>query len=43
MRWLYADPSNPAEAAHVQEKLAAIDGWWQAFQAKSADLQKIFK
>jgi hypothetical protein len=43
MRWLYADPRNPEEAAFVKEKLAAIDRWWQAFQGQASHLEKIFK
>lgn len=43
MRWLYADPNHPEEAANVQEKIAAIDRWWQAFQANLGDIAKVFK
>jgi hypothetical protein len=43
MRWLFADPHNPDEAAQVREKLAAIDRWWQAFQAKASDFEALFK
>ena len=42
MRWYFADPANPEEAAYKQRTLAAIDRWWQAFQAKSSDLSKLF-
>src|SRR5437773_4843875 len=43
MRWLFADPRNPQEAEHVRRKLAAIDGWWQAFQSKASDIDALFK
>jgi hypothetical protein len=43
MRWLFADPHNPDEAAQVREKLAAIDRWWQAFQAKASEFEALFK
>src|SRR5438270_6736502 len=42
MRWLFADPNNAEEAAYVKETVAAIDGWWQAFQAKASDIDKVF-
>src|SRR5262245_55707020 len=42
MRWLFADPSNSEEAALVRQTLAAIDRWWQAFQAKASDLEALF-
>lgn len=40
MRWLYADPTSPTEAAYVQETIAAIDRWWQAFQGHAGDIAK---
>jgi len=43
MRWLFADPNQPEEAAHVREKIAAIDRWWQAFQANQSDIEKLHK
>src|SRR5262245_58827372 len=43
MRWLFADPSRPEEAAHVRQTLAAIDRWWQAFQAKASDIEALFE
>jgi len=43
MRWLFADPHNPDEAAQVRERLAAIDRWWQAFQAKACDFKALFE
>ena len=43
MRWLFADPHNPTEAAHVKQTVAAIDSWWQAFQSKTSDLESLFK
>src|SRR5262245_38612685 len=43
MRWLYADPNNPEEAASVREKIAAIDHWWQAFQKKQSSIEGLFK
>jgi len=43
MRWLYADPGNPEEAARVREKIAAIDGWWQSFQKKQTSIEGLFK
>jgi hypothetical protein len=42
MRWLFADPKNPEEAARVQRMLTAIDHWWRAFQAKAGDLEALF-
>jgi len=42
MRWLFADPKNPEEAAHVRQTLSAIDRWWQSFQAKTSDLEALF-
>jgi hypothetical protein len=38
MRWLFADPQNPEEAAYLQRTLAAIDAWWQAFQQNASRL-----
>lgn len=38
MRWLFADPQNPHEAAYVQRTLEAIDAWWQAFQENASRL-----
>lgn len=43
MRWLYADPHNPAEAAYVKETVAAIDNWWQEFQDKREKIEKAFE
>src|SRR6267142_1458687 len=43
MRWLFADPNNADEAAHVRATVAAIDRWWQAFQSKQSDLEALFK
>jgi hypothetical protein len=42
MRWQFADPTNEEEAACVKEKVAAIDRWWQAFQSKASDIDKVF-
>jgi hypothetical protein len=42
MRWYFADPANPRETAEKQRTLAAIDRWWQAFQARSTDLSRLF-
>ena len=42
MRWLFADPNNAEEAAYVKETVAAIDHWWQAFQSKATDIDKVF-
>jgi hypothetical protein len=42
MRWYFADPNNPEEAAYKQRTMAAIDRWWQAFQATAADLSRVF-
>ncbi|HEX5105832.1 MAG TPA: hypothetical protein VFV87_18570 [Pirellulaceae bacterium] len=42
MRWYFADPANPLEAAHKQRTTAAMDRWWQAFQAKAKDLSALF-
>lgn len=42
MRWKYADLRNPIEAAEVQRVYRAIDQWWDAFQAKTDDLQDLF-
>src|SRR4051812_21416577 len=43
MRWLFADPHNPDEAAHVNQTVAAIDHWWQEFQAKLEKIENAFK
>jgi len=43
MRWLFADPTNADEAAHLKRTVAAIDHWWQAFQAKAKDIDKMFR
>jgi len=43
MRWLFADPHNAEEAAFVNQTIAAIDGWWQAFQAKASDIERLFQ
>src|SRR5262245_16089042 len=43
MRWLFADPKNPEEAGYVNEKVAAIDHWWQEFQAKIEKIEGAFK
>jgi hypothetical protein len=43
MRWRFADPNCPEEAAYVRGKLAAIDHWWRAFQSKTSDLEALFK
>src|SRR6476660_9280876 len=42
MRWLFADPNHADEAACVKETIAAIDRWWQAFQSKASDIDKVF-
>src|SRR6187401_3100882 len=42
MRWYFADPANPHEAAEKQRTLMAIDRWWQAYQAKANDLSRLF-
>src|SRR5262245_53736410 len=42
MRWLFADPNNAEEARQVREKVAAIDRWWEVFQAKRESLEKLF-
>jgi len=43
MRWQFADPTNAEEAAYVKETVAAIDRWWQAFQSKTTDIDRLFK
>ena len=43
MRWLFADPHNPDEAAYVKATVAAIDHWWQEFQAKLEKIENAFK
>lgn len=43
MRWLFADPNNPDEAAHVRATVAKIDDWWKAFQSKRANIEGLFK
>jgi len=43
MRWLFADPNHADEAAYVKETVAAIDRWWQAFQSKTTDIDKLFQ
>jgi hypothetical protein len=43
MRWLFADPHDPDEAAYVNETVAAIDHWWQEFQAKLEKIENAFK
>src|SRR5437762_2202789 len=43
MRWLFADPGNEAEAAHVRSIVTAIDHWWKAFQAKQSSIEGLFK
>lgn len=43
MRWLYADPHNPEEAAYVQQTVAAIDNWWQEFQDKREKIERAFE
>ena len=43
MRWLFADPNHSDEAAHVREKIAAIDQWWQSFQSQQTNIEKLFK
>jgi hypothetical protein len=42
MRWLFADPNQPEEAANVRDKIAAIDRWWQSFQAQQTNIEKLF-
>ncbi|HEY2415438.1 MAG TPA: hypothetical protein VGI40_24560 [Pirellulaceae bacterium] len=43
MRWLFADPHDPDEAAYVNETIAAIDHWWEEFQAKLEKIENAFK
>jgi hypothetical protein len=43
MRWLFADPNNAEEGAYVRETVAAIDRWWEAFGAKTAELEEVFQ
>jgi hypothetical protein len=43
MRWLFADPHDPEEAAYVNETIAAIDHWWHEFQAKMEKIENAFK
>ncbi len=43
MRWLFADPNNPDEAAHVKQTIAAIDHWWQEFQDKQEKIENAYK
>jgi hypothetical protein len=42
MRWYFADPANPREAAEKQRVLAGMDRWWQAFQTRASDLSRLF-
>lgn len=42
MRWIFADPANPAEMAHRNRTFGAIDAWWRAFQSKASDLDALF-
>jgi hypothetical protein len=41
MRWLFADPTNADEAAHVRETIEKIDQWWQSFQAKQSNIEGV--
>lgn len=43
MRWLFADPHHPEEAACIQQKLAAIDAWWQQFQEHAHRFEAYFE
>jgi hypothetical protein len=42
MRWLYFDSSNPGEAAAHAAVVHKIDQWWNAFAAKTEDLDDLF-
>jgi hypothetical protein len=42
MRWHFADPAIPHEAAYKQQKLAAIANWWRAFQANATNVSAVF-
>ena len=42
MRWLYFDASNQHEAAGHAAVVQRIDAWWNAFAAKTGDLDDLF-
>ncbi|QDU30902.1 hypothetical protein ETAA8_60510 [Anatilimnocola aggregata] len=42
MRWLLADPQNPADREWQQQVVAATDRWWQAFQANAPAISQSF-
>lgn len=42
MRWLYFDPGNSQEAAEHAAVIHQIDAWWNAFAAKTGDLDDLF-
>jgi hypothetical protein len=42
MRWILADPNNPAEQQHKQQVAAATQRWWQAFQANAPNISATF-
>ena len=43
MRWLFADPAQPEEAAAVRAKVSAIDHWWNEFRANQEKLENYLK
>ena len=42
MRWILADPNNPAEQQHKQQVATATDRWWRAFQANATNISASF-
>lgn len=42
MRWLFIDTADQAQSARKQAVLARIDHWWQAFQAKTGEIDALF-
>lgn len=42
MRWKFLNAANPDDAKYRQSILKKIDCWWQAFAAKTEDLDALF-
>ena len=42
MRWMFGNPNDAEWCSLRDEKLDAIDRWWQAFQARESDIIELF-
>ncbi len=41
-RWKFGNPQDPQWCAFRDEKLKAIDSWWEAFESKKSDIDAMF-